>query len=153
MVCTRSMAMFGVSIDLFTNICRNVQKAVFLHQLNKRFALSPEEASEIIAIWGLALKPLCLGVTSAEQDFLTGLLRQQRWWMALTLLFKALHWLDMKNSCFTCLLVSCVLLTQFISFRWSLWTAHAVDIEGSLLSPTTNLLALWNHVFIISIYF
>ena len=32
--------------------------AGLLHQLNKRFALLPDEASEIIAIWGLVLKPL-----------------------------------------------------------------------------------------------
>ena len=47
--------------DLFTNISRSVQQTDMLSvldwpdQLYKRFALSPDEASEIIAIWGLAL--------------------------------------------------------------------------------------------------
>ena len=52
--------MSAVSIDLFTNISRNLQQTDMLsvldwpHQLYKRFALSPDEASETIAIWGLA---------------------------------------------------------------------------------------------------
>ena len=72
--------MFAVSIDLFTNIShvKGPGLAGFLHQLNKRFALSPDKASEIIAIWGLvpATAPK-LSVTTTVQDFLTGLLRQQ----------------------------------------------------------------------------
>ena len=58
--------MSAVSIDLFTNISRNVQQTDMLSvldwpdQLYKRFALSPDEASEIIAIWGLALVLLSL---------------------------------------------------------------------------------------------
>ena len=58
--------MSAVSIDLFTNISRNLQQADMLSvldwpdQLYKRFALSPDEASEIIAIWGLALVLLSL---------------------------------------------------------------------------------------------
>ena len=53
--------MSAVSIDLFTNISRNLQQRDMLSvldwpdQLYKRFALSPDEASEIIVIWGLAL--------------------------------------------------------------------------------------------------
>ena len=150
--------MSAVSIDLFTNISRNVQQTDMLSVLDwpdqfyNRFALSPDEASEIIAMWGLAL--VLLSLNWVLQDFLTGPLRQQCPWMALALrLFKALHWVDMKNSCLTCLLVSCILLTQLISFRCSLWTAHAIHIEGSPLSSTANLLVLWNHIFIISIYF
>ena len=68
-------AMFAVSIDLFINISWNVQQrhvkcpglAGFLHQLNKRFALSPDEASEIIAILGLALMLLSLNWVSQLQ--------------------------------------------------------------------------------------
>ena len=58
--------MSAVSIDLFTNISRNLQQTDMLSvldwpdQLYKRFALSPDEASEIIAIWGLALVLLSL---------------------------------------------------------------------------------------------
>ena len=65
MICVGSKAMLAISIDLFTNISRNVQQtdmlikcsglARFLHQLNKRFALSPDEANEIIAIWAVML--------------------------------------------------------------------------------------------------
>ena len=75
------MAMFAVSIDLFTNISRNLQQTDMLNvldwpdQLYKRFALSPDEASEIIAIWGLAL--VLLSLNWVLQDFLTGPLRQQ----------------------------------------------------------------------------
>ena len=70
-----------VSIDLFTNISRNIQQTDMFSvldwpdQLYKQFVLSPDEASEIIAIWGLAL-----GLQSLNwvlQDFLTGPLRQQ----------------------------------------------------------------------------
>ena len=66
--------MSAVSIDLFTNISRNVQQTDMLSvldwpdQLYKRFALSPDEASEIIAIWGLAL----LSLNWVLPDFLTG---------------------------------------------------------------------------------
>ena len=48
--------MSAVSIDLFTNISRNLKQTDMLSvldwpdQLYKRFALSPDEASEIIAI-------------------------------------------------------------------------------------------------------
>ena len=58
--------MSAVSIDLFTNISQNLQQRDMLSvldwpdQLYKRFALSPDEASEIIAIWGLALVLLSL---------------------------------------------------------------------------------------------
>ena len=58
--------MSAVSIDLFTNISRNLKQTDMLSvqdwpdQLYKRFALSPDEASEIIAIWGLALVLLSL---------------------------------------------------------------------------------------------
>ena len=58
--------MSAVSIDLFTNISRNLQQTDMLSvldwpdQLYKRLALSPDEASEIIAIWGLALVLLSL---------------------------------------------------------------------------------------------
>ena len=58
--------MSAVSIDLFTNISRNLKQTDMLSvldwpdQLCKRFALSPDEASEIIAIWGLALVLLSL---------------------------------------------------------------------------------------------
>ena len=58
--------MSAVSIDLFINISRNLQQTDMLSvldspdQLYKRFALSPDEASEIIAIWGLALVLLSL---------------------------------------------------------------------------------------------
>ena len=58
--------MSAVSIDLFTNISQNLKQTDMLSvldwpdQLYKRFALSPDEASEIIAIWGLALVPLSL---------------------------------------------------------------------------------------------
>ena len=58
--------MSAVSIDLFTNISRNVQQTDMLSVLDwpdqfyNRFALSPDEASEIIAIWGLALVLLSL---------------------------------------------------------------------------------------------
>ena len=58
--------MSAVSIDLFTNISRNLQQTDMLSvldwpdQLYKRFALSHDEASEIIAIWGLALVLLSL---------------------------------------------------------------------------------------------
>ena len=58
--------MSAVSIDLFTNISRNLQQTDMLSvldwpdQVYKRFALSPDEASEIIAIWGLALVLLSL---------------------------------------------------------------------------------------------
>ena len=68
--------MSAVSIDLFINISRNVQKTDTLSvldwpdQLYKRFALSPDEASEIIAIWGLAL--VLLSLNWVLQDFLTG---------------------------------------------------------------------------------
>ena len=47
--------MSAVSIDLFTNISRD-----WPDQFYKRFALSPDEASEVIAIWGLALVLLSL---------------------------------------------------------------------------------------------
>ena len=49
--------MYAVSIDLFIDINRNVQQRDMLSVLDwpdqfyKRFALSPDEASEIIAIW------------------------------------------------------------------------------------------------------
>ena len=68
--------MSAVSMDLFTNISWNVQQTDmlsvpewpdFLHQLNKRFALSPDEASEIIAIWGWALVLLSLNWVSQLQ--------------------------------------------------------------------------------------
>ena len=58
--------MSAVSIDLFTNISWNLQQTDMLSvldwpdQLYKQFALSPDEASEIIAIWGLALVLLSL---------------------------------------------------------------------------------------------
>ena len=58
--------MSAVSIDLFTNISRNLKQTDMLSVLDwpdqfyKRFALSPDEASEIIAIWGLALVLLSL---------------------------------------------------------------------------------------------
>ena len=58
--------MSAVSIDLFTNISRNLKQTDMLSvldwpdQLYKRFALSPDEAIEIIAIWGLALVLLSL---------------------------------------------------------------------------------------------
>ena len=58
--------MSAVSIDLFTNISRNLKQTDMLRvldwpdQLYKQFALSPDEASEIIAIWGLALVLLSL---------------------------------------------------------------------------------------------
>ena len=58
--------MSAVSIDLFTNISRNLKQTDMLSvldwpdQLYKRFALSPDEASEIIAIWALALVLLSL---------------------------------------------------------------------------------------------
>ena len=58
--------MSAVSIDLFTNISRNLKQTDMLSvldwpdQLYKRFALSPDEANEIIAIWGLALVLLSL---------------------------------------------------------------------------------------------
>ena len=58
--------MSAVSIDLFTNISWNLKQTYMLSvldwpdQLYKRFALSPDEASEIIAIWGLALVLLSL---------------------------------------------------------------------------------------------
>ena len=58
--------MSAVSIDLYTNISRNLKQTDMLSvldwpdQLYKRFALSPDEASEIIAIWGLALVLLSL---------------------------------------------------------------------------------------------
>ena len=58
--------MSAVSIDLFTNISRNLKQTDMLSvldwpdQLYKRFALSPDEASEIIAICGLALVLLSL---------------------------------------------------------------------------------------------
>ena len=58
--------MSAVSIDLFTNISRNLKQTDMLSvldwpdQLYKRFALSPDAASEIIAIWGLALVLLSL---------------------------------------------------------------------------------------------
>ena len=58
--------MSAVSIDLFTNISRNLKQTDMLSvldwpdQLYKQFALSPDEASEIIAIWGLALVLLSL---------------------------------------------------------------------------------------------
>ena len=58
--------MSAVSIDLFTNISRNLQQTDMLSvldwpdQLYKRLAVSPDEASEIIAIWGLALVLLSL---------------------------------------------------------------------------------------------
>ena len=52
--------MLAIIIDLFTNISQNVKKTDKLSvldwldfqvdQLNKRFALSPDEANEIIAI-------------------------------------------------------------------------------------------------------
>ena len=62
-----------------------------LVELHKRFALSPDEASEIIAIWGMAAEP-AVGVKTELQDFLTGQLRQQCPRLALALrLFKALH--------------------------------------------------------------
>ena len=69
--------MSAVSIDLFTNISRNLQQTDMLSvldwpdQLYKRFALSPDEASEIIAIWGLVL--VLLSLNWVLQDFLTGL--------------------------------------------------------------------------------
>ena len=58
--------MSAVSIDLFTNISRNLKQTDMFSvldwpdQLYKRLALSPDEASEIIAIWGLALVLLSL---------------------------------------------------------------------------------------------
>ena len=58
--------MSAVSIDLFTNISRNLKQTDMLSvldwpdQLYKRFALSLDEASEIIAMWGLALVLLSL---------------------------------------------------------------------------------------------
>ena len=58
--------MSAVSIDLFTNISRNLKQTDMLSvldwpdQLYKRFALSPDDASEITAIWGLALVLLSL---------------------------------------------------------------------------------------------
>ena len=58
--------MSAVSIDLYTKISRNLKQTDMLSvldwpdQLYKRFALSPDEASEIIAIWGLALVLLSL---------------------------------------------------------------------------------------------
>ena len=58
--------MSAVSIDLFINISRNIQQTDMLSvldwpdQLYKRFALSPDEASEVIAIWGLVLVLLSL---------------------------------------------------------------------------------------------
>ena len=58
--------MSAVSIDLFTNISRNLKQTDMLSvldwpdQLYKRFALSPDEAIDIIAIWGLALVLLSL---------------------------------------------------------------------------------------------
>ena len=73
--------MSAAGIYLFTNISRNLQQTDMLSvldwpdQLYKRFALSPDEASEIIAIWGLALGLLSLNWVL--QDFLTGPLRQQ----------------------------------------------------------------------------
>ena len=51
--------MSAVSIDLFANISRKVQQTDMLSvldwpdQLYNQFALSPDEASEIIAIWVL----------------------------------------------------------------------------------------------------
>ena len=56
MICVQSKATFAVSIDFFINIsttnihvkCPGMAK--FLLQLNKRFTLLPDEASEIIAI-------------------------------------------------------------------------------------------------------
>ena len=70
--------MLAISINIFTNISRKVQQtdmltvkclvlARFLHQLNKQFALSPDEANEIIAIWGLALVLLSLNWVSQLQ--------------------------------------------------------------------------------------
>ena len=73
--------MSAVSIDLFSNISQNLKQTDMLSvldwpdQLYKRFALSPDEASEIIAIWGLAL--VLLSLNWVLQDFLTGPLRQQ----------------------------------------------------------------------------
>ena len=77
MTCVGSKAMLAVSIDLFTNISCNIQHtyihvkcpglATFIHQLSKRFALSPDEASEIIAIWGLVLVLLSLNSVSQLQ--------------------------------------------------------------------------------------
>ena len=58
--------MSAVSIDLYTNISWNLKQTDMLSvldwpdQLYKRFALSPDEASEIIAICGLALVLLSL---------------------------------------------------------------------------------------------
>ena len=150
------MAMFAVSIDLFTNISRNVQQADMLSVLDWLDFYISEQTICFFTRWsqsdncnlvsGAEAPAPELGVTTAVQDFLTGPSRQQCRWMTLAVrlfnFIKALHWLDMKNSCFTCLLVSCILLTQFISFRCSLWTAHAVDIEGSPLSP--NLIKCYN---------
>ena len=68
--------MSAVSIDLFTNISRNLQQTDMLSVLDwpdqfyKRFALSPDEASEIIAIWGLAL--VLLSLNWVLQHFLIG---------------------------------------------------------------------------------
>ena len=68
--------MTAVSIDLFINTSRNVQQTDMLSvldwpdQLYKLFALSPDEASEIIAIWGLAL--VLLSLNWVLQDFLMG---------------------------------------------------------------------------------
>ena len=65
--------MFAVSLDFFINISSNnihvkcPGLARFLLQLNKRFALSPDEASEIIAICGLALMLLSLNWVSQLQ--------------------------------------------------------------------------------------
>jgi len=66
--------MSAISIDLVINISRNVQQTDMLSvldwsdQLYKRFALSPDEACEIIAIWVL------LKLNWVLQDFLIGCL-------------------------------------------------------------------------------
>ena len=156
MICFGSKAMLAVSTHLFTNISRNVQQTDMLSVLDwGHFYMSWWSQWDNCNLgYGADAAVPELGVTTAVQDFLTGSLRQQCPWMKLDLrLFKALHWVDIKNSSLTCLLVSCILLSQFISYRYSLWTGNAVDIEGSPLSPTVNLPALWNHIFIISIYF
>ena len=73
--------MSAVSIDLFTNISRNLKQTYMLSvldwpaQLYKQFALSPDEASEIIAICGLA--HVLLSLNWVLQDFMTGPLIQQ----------------------------------------------------------------------------
>ncbi len=73
MICIGSKAMFAVSIDFFINISTsNIHVkcpglARILLQLNKRFAPLPDEASEVIAIWGLVLVLLSLTWVSQLQ--------------------------------------------------------------------------------------